>query len=262
MVVDFHVHCFPDGIAKRAVRAVAECAGISPRLGGTVADIKKSMKIAGIDYCVVLSIATKPEQTQKVNTWSAEIQDGEILAFGSIHPEYKNWKDELFRIKELGLKGIKFHPDYQLFYVDEDRMFQIYDTAFELGLIISFHSGSDIGLSPPYHCTPERLLKVIKAFPGGKVIGAHMGGYSYWDDVEKFLVGEDIYLDTSYSFDFMDEGQVLRIIKNHDYRKVLFATDSPWTDQLEQINRLNGLKLENNIKSAILGNNAKILLKI
>jgi len=55
--------------------------------------------------------------------------------------------------------------------------------------------------------TPERLEKIVRTFPRCKVVAAHMGGFSLWDDVERFLVGTDIYLDTSYSLDFMDGEQ-------------------------------------------------------
>ena len=141
MIIDFHVHCFPDELAARAVPALAECAGINYRLDGTIGNIKESMKKSGVDKSVILSIATKPGQTQRINTWSAEIQSDEIETFGSIHPDYPDWKNELRRIKELGLKGIKFHPEYQDFYVDEKRMYPIYEFAFKLNLIIVFHAG-------------------------------------------------------------------------------------------------------------------------
>jgi len=260
MVVDFHVHCFPDQLAATAVPALAQRAGIPARLNGTVDDIKKSMKKANISKSVVLSIATKPTQTEKINNWAAEIQDDRIIAFGSIHPDYKEWEDELRRIKELGLKGIKLHPDYQEFFVDEERMFPIYELAFRLGLIILFHAGVDIGLPAPFHCTPDRLLKVVRAFPQGKIIAAHMGGYQYWNEVENLLVGENLYFDTSYSFGWLDEVQGKRIIKNHDYRKILFATDSPWGDQAEEVTKIKGLSLGNKVEDAILSGNAEKLL--
>lgn len=260
MVIDFHVHCFPDELSSRAVGTLASRAQIAPKADGTIRDIRRSMERSGVDYSVVLSIATKPSQTEKVNTWSADVNKNGIIAFGSVHPEYEGWKDELRRIKSLGLKGIKLHPDYQLFYVDEERMFPIYELAAELGLIIVFHAGLDVGLPPPYHCTPERLVKVVKAFPGIKTVAAHMGGFSYWDRVEEFLVGQDIYLDTSYSFGWISNEQAKRIIKNHDYKKILFATDSPWTDQKEEISRLKDLDLGADIESAVLGGNAAKLL--
>jgi predicted TIM-barrel fold metal-dependent hydrolase len=262
MVIDFHVHCFPDELSSRAVETLAKRAQIAPRVDGTIDGIRRSMERSGVDCSVVLSIATKPSQTEKVNTWSASINKDGIIAFGSIHPEFEGWSDELRRIKGLGLKGIKFHPDYQLFYVDEERMFPIYELAAELGLIIVFHAGLDVGLPPPYHCTPERLVKVVKAFPGMKIVAAHMGGFSYWDRVEEFLVGQDIYLDTSYSFGWIGNEQARRIITNHDYKKVLFATDSPWTDQGEEISRLKDLNLGADIESAVLGGNAVKLLEL
>jgi len=260
MVIDFHVHCFPDKLALRAVSQLAERAGIPARLNGTICGIKDSMRRAGVSKSVVLSIATKPTQTESINNWSAEIQDDEVIAFGSIHPDNENWKSELFRIKDLGLKGIKLHPEYQDFYVDDRKMFPIYETALELGLIVVFHAGVDLGFSAPYHATPERLRRVIEAFPKGKIIAAHMGSFYYWDEVEHFLLGTDIYLDTSYSLGIIADEQAKRIIANHDYRKILFASDSPWIDQGEQIAKFKSLQLGREVEEAIMGLNAKDLL--
>ena len=261
MIIDFHVHGFPDELARKAVPFLAEQAKVPARLNGTLEDIRKSMKKSGVDHSVVLSIATKPEQTKKINSWSSQAQAEDITVFGSIHPDYSGWKEELKRIKELGIKGIKYHPDYQQFYVDEKRMFPIYETAFDLGLIIVFHAGLDIGLKPPYHCTPERLLKVARSFPGGNMVAAHMGGYGYWDDVEKFLVGEDIYFDTSYSLGYIDDEQAIRIVRMHGYRKILFGTDSPWTDQSEEVDKIKRLDLREEELNAVLGGNAVRLLE-
>jgi len=260
MIIDFHVHCFPDDLAVKAIPVLEKCSNISANTDGTVDSIKKSMKIAGIDKSVILSIASKPSQTEKINSWSSEIQSDEIVAFGSIHPDYVGWKEELKRIKQLGLKGIKFHPDYQSFFVDEPRMFPIYESAFELGLIIVFHAGVDIGLPAPCHCTPDRLIKLVDAFTGGDFVAAHMGGYLYQDDVERLLVGRDIYLDTSYSLGHMSDEQAKRMIQNHDYKKILFATDSPWKNQKEEVIKLKSLYLDSEVENAILSGNSIRLL--
>ncbi|MFA6308780.1 MAG: TatD family hydrolase [Clostridia bacterium] len=260
MVIDFHVHCFPDELAEKAVLSLSECSDIPARVNGTIKDIKKSMKEAGVSKSVVLSIATKPSQTKKINIWSSKIADDEIVPFGTLHPHNTDWKNELAAISATGLKGIKFHPDYQNFFVDDKEMFAIYEKAFELGLIIVFHAGLDIGLPAPYHCTPDGLAEVVKAFPGAKIVAAHMGGFSFWDDVEKFLVGQEIYLDTSYCLDYMKEEQLRRIIDNHGYEKILFATDSPWCDQKEEIEKIRLLNFKPEIKEAILAGNALKLL--
>jgi predicted TIM-barrel fold metal-dependent hydrolase len=262
MVIDFHTHCFPDGVVPKAIPLLAERAGISNVLDGTVKGLKDSMLESGIDISVIQSIATRPSQTESLNNWSCEVQDSGIISFGSIHPDFTGWKNELARIKELGIKGIKMHPDYQLFDVDEKRLYPIYQYAFELGFIVLFHAGNDIGLYPPCHCTPERLSKVVRDFPGGVIVAAHMGGYSRWDDVERYLVGLDLYFDTSYCLGKMDDVQAKRIIENHGYERILFATDSPWTSQKEEVQKLKGLGLEECAKKAILGENARKLLKI
>lgn len=262
MIIDFHVHCFTDELAPKAVPQLEKCANITARLDGTVSSIKESMKKAFIDKSVVLSIATKPSQTEKINTWSSSIQDDSIIAFGSVHPENENWRDELLRLKNMGIKGIKLHPDYQKFFVDDEKMYPVYDFAGELGLIILFHAGIDIGLPAPYHATPERLRRVVDAFSGVKFVAAHMGGFSHWDGVEEYLLGTNIYFDTSYSLSFMDPVQVRRIINNHGYKKILFATDSPWGDQSEEIEKIRGFSFEPDVEKAILGLNAKELLAL
>lgn len=262
MIIDFHVHCFADELALVAVPKLAECAKIPARLDGKVNSIKESMKKAGIDKSVVLSIATKPSQTEKINTWSSSIQDDSIIAFGSVHPEAGNWKDELFRLKEMGIKGIKFHPDYQKFFVDEKSMFPIYELAVNLGLVIVFHAGIDIGLPDPCHGTPDRLRRVIDTFPEGKFVAAHMGGFSYWNQVEEYLVGTGIYLDTSFGLRYMASEQSRRIINNHGYKKILFASDSPWGDQSEEVEKVREFSFDPEVESAILGLNAKRLLEI
>jgi predicted TIM-barrel fold metal-dependent hydrolase len=260
MIIDFHTHCFPDNIASGAVASLAAKAGIPAMSDGTVEGIRSSMKAAGIDKSVVLSIATKPNQCGKITGWSSLVQDDGIIAFGSVHPDFECWRDELARMKEAGLKGIKFHPDYQDFFADDKKMYAIYEKAAEMDFVIVFHAGVDIGFPEPYHCMPERMRRVVKAFPGAKFVAAHMGGYASWDDVERFLVGEDIFLDTSYSLHKMDREQFIRIVSQHGHEKILFGTDSPWGDQSTELERLRNIGLPEDVRDAILGGNAAKLL--
>ncbi|HHU90361.1 MAG TPA: amidohydrolase family protein [Clostridiaceae bacterium] len=262
MIIDFHTHCFTDELASSAIPVLAQKANIPAFANGTVSALKESMKKYNITFSVVLNIATKPSQTETINNWAAEIQKDSIIAFGSIHPKYKNWENELMRIKGLGLKGIKFHPEYQAFYVDDEAMYPIYEKAFELGLIVVFHAGVDLGYKPPVHCTPDRLDKLVRNFKGGTLVAAHMGGFRYWDDVEKYLVGKDIYFDTSFCLGYMTKEQKQRIIQSHGYKKIVFGSDSPWKNQGEEVQRIKALCLEKDAEEAILYNNAAELLKL
>jgi len=200
MTIDFHTHCFSDEIAVKAIPKLAEAGGIQPFTDGTVSGLKSSMQSSGIHVSVVQPIATKPAQTTVINRWAASIKDRQIVPFGTIHPEYEHWQEEIIWLSNQGIKGVKFHPDYQRFFVDDEKLFPIYEMLFSMNFIVLFHAGVDIAFSEPYHCTPKRLQKVLDMFPRAVIIAAHMGGYMYWDDVEKYLVGRNIYMDTSFSF--------------------------------------------------------------
>lgn len=260
MVTDFHTHCFPDELAERAMTTLQKISGIKPYCDGTLGGIIDSMAKSGVDRSVVLSIATKPSQTTKINDWTIKIKKKEIIPFGSIHPDYAGWRQELDKLHRNGIKGIKFHPDYQNFYVEDKKLFPIYEYAFSLGMIVLFHAGVDIGFKPPYHCTPEGLACILDSFPGGIVVAAHMGGFSYWDEVERLLVGRDIFFDTSYSVKWLGDARTVKMITDHGYEKVLFGTDSPWRGQDDELARIKSIGLDNKVLDAVLGGNAARLL--
>jgi len=88
-----------------------------------------------------------------------------------------------------------------------------------------------------------------------------MGGYDCWDDVEKYLLGEEIYFDTSYSSHLLEPELMTRLIKEHGVNKILFGTDSPWGHQKKEIEFIHKLSLTEEEKLAILGKNAEKLLK-
>jgi len=124
------------------------------------------------------------------------------------------------------------------------------------------HSGEDLSFIPPYKCKPKDLAKLVKNFKSGKIIAAHMGGFRCWNDVERFLVGEDLYFDTSYALNYMKEDQFRRIMKNHGYNKILFGTDSPWVDQQNDLKKFLDLNLGKDIEEKILYTNGCNLLSI
>lgn len=261
MVIDVHTHCFPDKIAQKTVDFLAEKANLPPYTNGTVEQLRIAMQKYGVNISIIQQIATNPNQTQRVNNWAAEVNCEDLIVFGSVHPEYDKWEEELERIKELGLIGVKFHPDYQKFYVDELRMRPIYQKISSLGLITMFHAGIDVGLYPPVYCQPKAAQKILRYFDA-PVIMSHMGGFNMWDEVEKYLIGENTYIDTSMASGRIDPEQMKRMIENHGYEKVLFATDSPWADQGKDIGFIKSLGFSKETEDAILGENAAKLLKI
>ena len=260
MKIDFHTHAFPDALASRVIPLLAGNANIHACLDGTLASLQASMKRCGIDYSVMLQIATKPTQNHTVNTWAIERHEPGIIPFGSVHPLGEDWAPELDRLAAAGIKGVKFHPEYQGFYVDDPLMFPIYQRIVDLGLILVFHAGIDVGIAPPVHGTPQHFAKILDRLPVGRTVLAHLGGWNKWDDVERYLVGSHLLFDTSYCHDYLHQEQMRRIITHHGATKIVMGSDSPWEDQSAALNTITRLELSPADEAAILGGNAARLL--
>lgn len=260
MIIDMHAHCFPDNLAHKALAKLQQTSGLPIFYDGTAAQLVEMSRKAGIDRTVVLPIATKPSQTENINRWALELQNDTLLSFGTIHPEYKKWKAEIKWLKDAGFRGIKMHPEYQGFYVDDQQFYPLYEAIFEAGMMMLFHCGGDLSYEEPFHCPPSRLSKVIDSFPGAKVIAAHMGGYQYWDDVEKYLMGRDLYMDTSFGLCELGAERMIRMIRAHGVDRILFGTDTPWKDQAIELASIRQLDFTEVEMNAILGENAARLL--
>ncbi len=262
MIIDMHTHAFPDALAERAVRSLAATAQVEPHSDGTCAALRASMRRAGIGLSVIAPIATKPSQARAINAWAAAVnrQYDDLICFGSIHPAQDDWAAEIARMLADGLRGVKFHGDYQDFFADEPRMLPIYRALADAGLIVLFHAGVDIGLPPPVHCTPERLARVLDQVPQMTAIASHMGGYAQWHDVERWLLGRELFFDTSYAQADMGAEYMTALIEAHDPARVLFGTDSPWTDQAAEVAAFRELPLTEVAQAAVLGDNAARLL--
>ena len=264
MIIDFHTHAFPDDLAPRAMQSlITNSNNFFPAYtDGTVNALKENMQQSGIDISVVQPVITKPSQTRTLNEWAQSVQDDKIISFGGVHPDTDDYKRDIDFVCSLGLKGLKFHAEYQNFVVDEPRMLKIYDYAFSKGLIVLHHAGYDPAFKAPFRSSPERFQKVARAMQGGTLVVAHLGGQSQWNDVEKYLVGENVYLDTSMGFWLYEKEQFLRIYQNHGAEKLLFATDTPWSNAKREVELFNALPIPEKDKQLISFGNAKRLLKL
>lgn len=261
MIIDFHTHCFPEKIAAKAIEKLSFVSGgMLPYTDGTVEGLKNSMQNGGVDISVVLSIATNAGQQKNVNDFAASVNNlKEIVAFGSVFPDAPDALFELERIKDLGLKGIKLHPDYQGFDVDDEKMRPIYKKIAELGLITVFHAGVDYGFAPPYGATPEKMQRALRYFES-PVIAAHWGGVGCWDGVLELLCGSDIYFDTSFGCGQMPKYYAEKILEKHGTDKLIFGTDTPWHTPEMELSLLKTLGLSETEMNKITHGNAKKML--
>ena len=280
MIIDIHTHTFPDKIAAGAIATLSSEAHIIAHTDGTMSAITASMEKADIDVSVVVPVATAPSQVVKVNDTSLRNNEkyGNIISFGCIHPEYSDYRTELRRIAEHGIRGIKLHPVYQKCDLDDVKFLRIIDCAAENGLIVITHAGIDIGFPGVVHCSPKMCRNVWDEVGDFKFILAHMGGWTNWDEVPDVLAGTGVYLDTSFSSEYiepngdgywddkdtrmMDEGQYMEIIRSFGAERILFGSDSPWTDQKRSRQFIEKLPLSEEELGLVMGGNAQRLLNI
>lgn len=271
MLIDFHTHIFPDKIAERSVAALL--AGIRREQGdaycesntliyrpATLEGLLGLMEQSGVDRSVCLPIATKPAQTESINRYAASVQSERVLSFGTLHPADPEWERVLCTLAEQGFKGIKLHPQFQQTYIDSPECIRIIRKCEQLGLLVMFHAGSDIGLPPPLYAPPERIAHVLAETEGSHLIAAHLGGWDMWDDVERYLAGTPILMDTAFIWKFLDPAQCLRIIRTHGAEKILFGSDSPWENPAETLRYLQSLGMTEQEMNQITHENALRIL--
>lgn len=264
MLIDFHTHCFPPKIAGKAIEKLAHASGgFIPNTDGTVDSLRARMREDGIAASVVLSIATNAHQQRAVNDFAISIDNKQdIFAFGSVYPYSEDAFSELERIKEAGLLGVKLHPDYQGFAVDDTRWKPLYRKISELGLITVFHAGLDYGFPPPYNAMPRAMRQAAEWFQT-PVVAAHWGGINCGDGVLEYLCGaENVYFDCSFGYSMMPRYYAEKILEKHGVDRMLFGTDSPWRTAEQEMRLLDNLGLSAEDMEKITHKNAEKLLKI
>lgn len=243
MIIDCHVHCFPDILAEKAVVQLSKNSGLQAYTNGTVADLIKKLDENKVNKAVVLNIAKKPNQDKKVNDFAIASNSDRLIHFGSVHPLSDSVEQELERLKQNGIIGIKLHPEYQEFDADDKVADKVYVKAQELGLIVAFHAGFDIAYPTSERAHPYKLRKVIDRFPHLKIQLAHFGGMLKWTYALEVLAGTDAYIDISMCGRYIGLEVAHAIIDKHGIDKMLFGTDSPWESWGTQYNLVDSLGL-------------------
>lgn len=261
MLIDFHTHAFPDKIAEGTLEFLSgKAGGLQPVADGTIRGSRAKMREWEVDKSVLLSIATNARQQTNVNNFAIAQNGGGIIAFGSAHPDSPEAVSEIERVAAAGLLGIKFHPEYQGFAIDDRRAYPLYERCCELGLVMVFHAGRDIGFPDSLAAPPAAVARVLADFPHAKMVMAHMGGWALWDEVYDTVAGRGGFLDTSFTAGYLPAELAERIISRHGAENILFGSDSPWASAAETARYIDSLRLTDGDKEKIFSANALRLL--
>ena len=266
MIINTHSHIFPDQIVERVINYISKKGNMKPYGQASLSGLLNNMEYAGIDYSVTLPIATEPRQQTSINNFAANLNNDKIIPFGTVNPYATDFADELVRLQNLGLRGIKLHPEYQGFDIDDKKIaYPVYEAAASLNIPIVFHAGFDVAFPSTYHAAPQRIANVLKDFGNNTFILAHMGGMtntlSLADSLE-YIAGKNCFIDTSLASVFINTDLSMELINKHGTEKILFGTDFPWSDSKKEIEFIDSLPLSEADKDKIFYKNAAELFNI
>lgn len=269
MRIDIHAHAFADAIAERAMHALTakmppdyECS--DGRLGTLLSELER----LGFDAAVLCSIATKPAQFDVIMKWSDAIRQGvfgeaaarRIMPFLSVHPRDPDRFRRVEQTARAGFKGLKIHPYYQECLLDAPEMIELLRCAQRNDLVVMSHVGFDIAFPRDRICDPARVLRVLDAVPGLKLIASHFGGWQDWDEAERLLIGQPVDLDISMTRGHLEPARMREMLLRHPPGHLHFGSDWPWSSQAGDLALIDSFNLPPDRLEALMGANSARLL--
>lgn len=261
-IFDVHTHVWPDRIAASAVAHLqAQSQNLPVFSDGTAGGLRERALAAGYTGWMNCPVVTRPGQARGVNEKAAQANVWPSVSMGGVHPEDEDVIGELERLRDLGLLGLKLHPEYQSFSPLEKRMEVIWNWCENRHLPVLFHAGNDVGFQPPYHSCPADFAELKRRHPEMTIICAHMGGWLVWDEFERDLMGHNVFIDTSFSAPYLRDqpGRYEQLIRGHGVERVLYGTDSPWQALTTGVADIEATTLDETAKKRIFWDNAAAL---
>ncbi len=262
-IFDSHVHIYPDKIAVKASENVGRFYDKNMAFDGTIATLKESCRKSGVERCLVHSVATTHDQVPKINDFikkSVDESDGMFVGFCTLHPSMSaaEIEAEVDRIISMGLKGVKLHPDCQKFRIDDKHAMEMYEII-DNRVPILFHTGD----KRYDNSNPDRMKAAALRFPRQRMIAAHLGGYTVWDEASKKLPElENIWVDCSSSMGYITPEQAREYILAYGVDRVFFGTDYPMWSAEEELERFDRLGFTDSERQKMMWDNITKFLGI
>lgn len=260
LIADAHTHIFPSKIAEKAVASIGSFYHIPMCHRGSPEALLASGSRIGVRKYLVCSTATRPGQVTSINDFIHEacLAHPEFVGLATLHPDYEDIEGEIQRVKELGLHGIKLHPDFQQFNIDDPAAIHMYRLLARAGLPVLFHTGDN-----RYdYSAPTRLVRVAREIPELTCIAAHFGGYSRWQDCDLYKDCPNVWFDTSSSLFTLPAERAMELIEELGEDRFLFGTDFPMWDHEEELERFLRLPLTEAQRVKIFGGNFQRLFGV
>ena len=260
-IIDIHTHIYPVALARRAMEVT----------GHENDDFKKlpirenllaRMQEAGVDISVNLPVVSKPQNQAEVNRFAKEAARKNIIPFGGLHPDCENVIEELEKLKDMEMAGIKFHPPFQKVNLEDPKYGEMWRKINELGFPVLIHMGT-ARIVRPYDLYPSGIRKILKFAPDIPIIMAHMGSFCMMKNPDENLddLPENVFIDTAMSAELEEAGEFEEIVRKFGTKRVLYGCDIPYGSQKAAIARIKDSSFSDSEKEDMLWKNAAKILK-
>lgn len=242
-IIDAHCHIYPPAIAAKAVNNIGKFYDIEMSRLGTLEDLLAVGEKAHISHYLIFSVATTPHQSKSINEFiSRSVRENAPImsGLGTLHPDSSDILADIEHLCDLGLLGVKLHHDFQAVYADDAKCMKIYEICAAKNLPVLLHTGDN-----RYdYSNPNRIKNILTTFPDLTVIGAHFGGWSIWKQAAHELADyPNFFVDSSSSFYALKPQEAREIIRIYGSDRVMFASDFPMWEALDDLNYLSKLDL-------------------
>lgn len=246
-----------------------------PSLQETLAALDEIRAHGGVATAGLIVVAQKDdlEFTRSENDRAVELSrasEGRFFAFGSVHPGDGDAAiAELERIAGLGVRGLKLHPNSQVFDVASPEVTRVVKRAAELGLVLLFDA-----YSPFDPGQTGKFVKLAIAHPTARFILAHMGGPRFFDMAIFGILKEypkiyqrNVWLELSAVSHMVVGSPSLTEQLRHTCRlvgidRVLFGSDYPVVAPAQAVADVHALGFDAEEERSILHDNAAALFAL
>ena len=241
--IDFHVHLptpdWLDGSMDGYVEAAEAYfrSTVERQSLGELADKYRALDVLAVLLAWDAETATgRPRVPNETIAAACGEYPDAFTGLGSVDPHKPSAVDEVGRIAELGLRGVKFHPSLQAFAPDDPKYWPVFAACERHGLLALFHTGtSGIGARQPGgqgiridYAHPLKLDAVAAAHPELTVVAAHFGWPWQMDLIAVALHKTNVYIDISGWSPKRIPPEVVRELKGRLSGQFLWGSDFPF----------------------------------
>lgn len=264
MRLDFHTHVFRPAAARVVIEQMCAQMGIQAAGTGVIDDLRMRLAAANLHGAVMLYSPPKPAMIRAANLFVLEQQAAQpdFVAFGSVHPHAKDWEAELDFLRQAGIKGLKLHPEYQGYSLEEPEVEAMLRAAAPHFVFLCHMGGLVPGVTPAtVQAAPHMLARLLDRVPGMRFVAAHFGGQYLWEEALEHLAGrDDVWLDTAAALRSIAPELLRQILDRHDPEKIIFGSDYPFYDPAVEIRLLERIMGPDNLEKSL--NNGATLLDL